>query len=195
MLQSKGYSWELLQIRVFGFLRTMVFTWVGEFDVPISMSFSKSLPRSVQPLRQKMKAISIFPWVFQNPYPGQCNPSVTKWKQLQNFHEFFKILTQVSATLPSNNESNLNMFISCWGPKQPWAQRGPIGVMGVIEQKSNIFLNRQKMLPQSHLSFSIIENSSLRDFILQNESTWFRGLLRCIREGGRVGVVCSRIWV
>ena len=76
MLGSKGYSWELLQIGLFGFLRTMVFTWVGEFDVPISMSFSKSLPRPVQPFRQKMKANSIFPWVFENPYPGQCNPSV-----------------------------------------------------------------------------------------------------------------------
>ena len=127
MVGSNGYSWELLQIRVFGFLRIVIFTWVAEFDVPISMSLSKSLPRSVQPLCQKMKAISIFGCVLENAYPGQCNPSVKKWKQFQYLHVFLRILTQVSAPPPFKNESNFNMCMCSWKclprPVQPLRQK------------------------------------------------------------------------
>ena len=58
--RCSSISWELFQFGVLGFLRTIVFTGLGEFNVQIYMSFLKCLPRQWQPFRQKDTAISIF---------------------------------------------------------------------------------------------------------------------------------------
>ena len=145
-----------------------IFPWVFENPYPgrcnpsvknesnfnISMSVWRSLPRPVQPFHQKMKAISIFPWVFENAYPGQCSPpskskskfniSMCFWKCLPGPARqttFVLELHEPSGTLRwcccssmrAGSDHLLETITTPQGPKQPWSQRGPIGVMGVIE--------------------------------------------------------------